>query len=154
MLKTKTKEATQKMLIFGLGHLSVAVKLDDAIKVIPIPEIFRSGDKTLGIANFEETEVLVVDLAHEIFGSASSNSGRYLVIMQGDRQDLFGVPVGSLPIMKEVALSAIRPIPSDYRDRDALGLASHMVQVPSGDETQTAFLLSTEKLLTIVRSQK
>jgi chemotaxis signal transduction protein len=153
MLKTKTKEATQKMLIFPLKHLNVAIKLDDVVKVIPIPEIFRSGNKTLGLANFEDKEVLVVDLSHEIFGSASTNPGRYLVVMQGDRQEFFGVPVPGLPTMKDVAVSVVRPIPSDYRDRDALGIASHMLQVPGGEETQTAFLLSTGKLIEIVRRQ-
>jgi purine-binding chemotaxis protein CheW len=153
MLKTKTKEATQKLLMFALQHLNVAIRLDDVVKVIPIPEIFRSGDKTLGLANFEDREVLVIDLSHEIFGTASTNPGRYLVVMQGDRQELFGVPVPGLPTMRDVAVSAVRPIPSDYRDRDALGIASHMVQVPSGEATQTAFLLSTDKLIEIVRRQ-
>lgn len=141
------------MLIFALKHLNVAIRLDDVIKVIPTPEIFRSGDKTLGLANFEDKELLVVDLSHEIFGSSSTNPGRYLVVMQGDRQEFFGVPVPGLPTMKDVAVSAVRPIPSDYRDRDALGIASHMVQVQSGEETQTAFLLSTAKLIEIVRRQ-
>lgn len=153
MLKTKTKEATQKLLIFALKHLNVAIRLDDVIKVIPIPEIFRSGDKTLGLANFEDKEVLVVDLSHEIFGSSSTSPGRYLVVMQADRQEFFGVPVPSLPTMKDIPVSAVRPIPSDYRDRDALGIASHMVQVPSGAEVQTAFLLATSKLIEIVRRQ-
>lgn len=153
MLKTKTKEATQKMLIFALKHLNVAIRLDDTIKVIPAPEIFRSGDKTLGLANFEDKELLVVDLSREIFGSSSNKADRYLVVMQGAPQEFFGVPVPGLPTMKEIAVSAVKPIPSDYRDRDALGIASHMVQIPSGEETQTAFLLSTGKLVEIVRRQ-
>ncbi|NJK52960.1 MAG: chemotaxis protein CheW [Leptolyngbyaceae cyanobacterium SU_3_3] len=136
-----------------MGNLYAAVPLDEVIKVIPIPEIFQSGEKTLGMTYFEGSEVLVVDLHHEIFGS-SGTSSQYLIVMRGDTQDFYGMPVSGLPIMKEVSLKNVHPIPSEYRDRDTLGVASHMVQIPIEKELQTIFLLSYEKLRTIVRNQK
>ena len=153
MLTTKAEKATSKLLIFPIGNLYAAVPLDEVIKVIPIPEIFQSGEKTLGMTYFEGSEVLVVDLHHEIFGG-SGTSSQYMIVMRGDTQDFYGVPVSGLPMMKEVSLKIVHPIPSEYRDRDTLGVASHMVQIPIEKELQTIFLLSYEKLLTIVRNQK
>jgi chemotaxis signal transduction protein len=153
MLTTKADKATTKLLIFSVGKLYAAVPLDEVIKVIPTPEIFQSGEKTLGMTYFEGSEVLVVDLYREIFGS-SNTARRYLIVLRGEAQELYGVPVSSLPIMKEAYLKNVHPIPSEYRDRDTLGVASHMVQIPINKEVQTIFLLSSEKLLTIIRSQK
>ncbi len=153
MLTTKAEKATSKLLIFSIGKLYAAVPLDEVIKVIPIPEIFQSGEKTLGMTYFEGQEVLVVDLHHEIFGS-SGTANRYLIVMRGEVEKFYGVPVSGLPIMKNVLQKIVHPIPSEYRDRDTLGVASHMVQIPIDKEVQTIFLLSSEKLLTIVRDQK
>jgi chemotaxis signal transduction protein len=153
MLTTKAERATTKLLIYSVGKLYVAVPLDEVIKVIRTPEIFQSGEKTLGMAYFEGSEVLVVDLHREIFGN-STPSSRYLIVMRGEAQDLYGIPVSGLPIMKDVLLKNVHPITSEYRDRDTLGVASHMVQIPIAKEVQTIFLLSSEKLLKIIRSQK
>jgi chemotaxis signal transduction protein len=153
MLTTKADKATTKLLIFSIGKLFAAVPLDEVIKVIPTPEIFQSGEKTLGMTYFEGREVLVVDLHHEIFGS-SSTARRYLIVLRGEAEELYGLPVAGLPIMKEAYLKTVHPIPSEYRDRDTLGIASHMVQIPINKEVQTIFLLSSEKLLKIVRRQK
>jgi chemotaxis signal transduction protein len=153
MLTTKADKATTKLLIFPVGKLYAAIPLDEVIKVIPTPEIFQSGEKTLGMTYFEGSEVLVVDLHREIFGS-SSTARRYLIVLRGEAQELYGVPVAGLPIMKDVPLKNVHPIPSEYRDRDTLGVASHMVQIPINKEVQTIFLLSSEKLLTIIRTQK
>jgi chemotaxis signal transduction protein len=153
MLTTKTERATTKLLIFSIGKLYAAIPLDEVIKVIPIPEIFQSGDKTLGMTYFEGNEAIVVDLHREIFGG-SGLASRYLIVMQGESEGFYGIPVSGLPLMKDVLLKAVHPIPSEYRDRDTLGVASHMVQIPVGKEVQTIFLLSSEKLLTIIRNQK
>ncbi len=153
MLITKADKATTKLLIFSVGKLYVAVPLDEVIKVIRTPEIFQSGEKTLGMSHFEGSEVLVVDLHREIMGG-SLPSNRYLIVMQGEVEDLFGIPVSGLPIMKDVLLKNVHSITNEYRDRDTLGVASHMVQLPINNEVQTIFLLSSEKLLTIIRNQK
>ena len=153
MLTTKAEKATTKLLIYSVGKLYVAVPLDEVVKVIRAPEIFQSGEKTLGMSYFEGSEVLVVDLYHEIFGGSGSAS-RYMIVMRGEAQEFYGVPVSGLPIMKDVLLKNVHPIPREYRDRDTLGVASHMVQILIEKEVQTIFLLSSEKLLTIIRNQK
>jgi purine-binding chemotaxis protein CheW len=153
MLTTRAEQAITRLLIFSVGKLYVAVPLDEVVKVIRAPEIFQSGEKTLGMSYFEGNEVLVVDLHREIFGSSGSSSG-YLVVLQGEAESLYGIPVAGLPIMKDVLLKIVHPIPVEYRDRDTLGVASHMVQIPINKEVQTIFLLSSEKLLKIVRRQK
>lgn len=155
MLLNKVKEATIKILVFPIGKLHLAAKLDGVIKVIRMPEIFKSGDKLLGIANFEDQEVIVVDIHEKIYGQSVSKAKGFLVIIQNTK-NLCGITVPSLPTIKEIPLSALQPLPNEYRDRDTLGIASHIAQVPMDkdkDTMQTAFLLDAELLLKIADHQ-
>jgi purine-binding chemotaxis protein CheW len=54
--------------------------------------------------------------------------------------------------MKEIVSSTINPLPSDYRDRDTLGIASHMMQIPTDKGDQTVFLLDPERILDLANA--
>jgi purine-binding chemotaxis protein CheW len=62
MLSNKKKEETLKFLIFSMGNLNLAMGIDSVVRIIPLPQIHRSGNKLLGITTYEDQEVLVLDL--------------------------------------------------------------------------------------------
>jgi chemotaxis signal transduction protein len=154
MLKTKVTEATLKILTFSLNDLFLAVTLDGVKKVIPVPAIAKSGNKLLGIAKFEDREIIVVDLHQKILDTTASVTAKYLIVIQSESQALYGIPVVAMPEMLEVPLSTIHPIPDDYRNHDTLGIADRVTQISTMPGTLTIFILSSTSVVNFIRKEK
>ena len=147
MLSNKKKEATLKFLIFTMGNLNLAMGIDSVVRIIPLPKIHRSGDKLLGITTYEDQEVLVIDLYKQIYNQKTNIDKGFLVIFAG-KNSLYGITIATLPNVEDVPVSIVQPVSSEYRDRDTLGIASHMMQVSiKKSEPQTVFLLDSKLLL-------
>ena len=147
MLSNKKKEETLKFLIFTMGDLNLAMGIDSVVRIIPLPKIYRSGDKLLGITNYEDQEVLVIDLYKQIYSQETNLTKGFLVIFAG-KHSLYGLTIAALPNVEDVPVHKLQPVPAEYRDRDTLGIASHMMQVSiKKSEPQTVFLLDSELLL-------
>jgi chemotaxis signal transduction protein len=147
MLSNKKKEETLKFLIFSLGNLNLAMGIDSVVRIIPFPKIHRSGNKLLGITTYEDQEVLVIDLYKQIYNQETNLAKGFLVIFAG-KHGLYGITITALPNVEDVPVHKLQPVPSEYRDRDTLGIASHMMQVSiKKSDPQTVFLLDSELLL-------
>jgi len=147
MLSNKKKEETLKFLIFSLGNLNLAMGIDSVVRIIPLPKIHRSGNKLLGITTYEDQEVLVIDLYKQIYNQETNLAKGFLVIFAG-KHSLYGITITALPNVEDVPVHKLQPVPSEYRDRDTLGIASHMMQVSiKKSDPQTVFLLDSELLL-------
>jgi chemotaxis signal transduction protein len=142
---TKVKQAKAKVFVFQVGNLMFGARLESVLKVIPMPTLFKSGEKLLGVTNFEDQEVLVVDLCQQVFDRPLEDTKGFLLILVATT--LYGVTVPTLPVLREVLLTDIHPIPSGYRDRDSLGIASHMIQIMDKEIAKTVFLIDTDLLL-------
>lgn len=150
MPSTKTRTETLKMLVFPLSHLYLSVKLAGVKKVIPTPEIFKSGNEVMGITHFEEREAIVLDLHQAIYQCPAQKHQGFLVVIDINEQ-LYGITVEALPEMKELPLDELKPIPVEYRERDTLGIADFMTQVNlQNGRTITTFLLDSDRLLELV----
>ncbi len=147
MLSNQKKEETLKFIIFSMGNLKLALGIDSVVRIIPLPEIHRSGDKLLGITTYEDHEVLVIDLYKRIYGIEANITQGFLVILGGHRS-LYGITIATLPNVQDIPVQSLQPLPAEYRDRDTLGISSHMMQVSiKKSDPQTVFLLDVELLL-------
>jgi chemotaxis signal transduction protein len=152
MLKTKTKIATTKILTFSVGSLFLAVQLDAVEKVIRLPEVLSSGQTPLGVTQFGDAELMVLDLHQKIYNRPNPSQIKYIIILKTDRQGNFGIPVSGLPEISDVVQSEIRPLPETYRQEDTLGIASHVVTINRKEEILTAFLIPPVSLLSLFQS--
>jgi purine-binding chemotaxis protein CheW len=147
MITKQKKQEKLKFLIFTMGNLNLAMGIDSIVRIIPLPKIHRSGDKLLGIAIHEDQEVLVIDLYKRIYNQETNITKGFLVIFAG-MKGLCGITIDKLPNVEDVPLLSLQPVTSEYRDRDTLGIASHIMQIPiKKSEPQTVFLLDSELLL-------
>jgi chemotaxis signal transduction protein len=153
--------ATQRLLIFPVGALIFALRLAGVQKIVPLPTIFKSGDRTLGITHWQDQEVMVIDLHQQIYqrpAQSTQPKPRFLIVVEVEavetefsgfddrfqhrRADapsstiLYGMIAEGLPMLKAVPETEIHAIPMDYRDRDPLGIADALIQV-SLDVTST-----------------
>ena len=152
MITKQNKEEKLKFLVFTMGNLNLAIGIDSVIRIIPLPKIHRSGDKLLGIAMYEDQEVLVIDLYKRIYDQEKNIAKGFLVIFLG-KKNLCGITIDTLPNVEDVPLLSLQTVTSEYRDRDTLGIASHIMQIPiKKSEPQTVFLLDSELLLKMASS--
>jgi chemotaxis signal transduction protein len=136
-----TQTTTISMLVAPFGNLSLAVSMVGVQKVIRTPEIFKSGERSLGMARFEGREVIVVDLHQKIYGAANPQYEKYVIVTEIPNGQLYGILCTKLPTLVTVPWEELRPLPEDYRKRDPLGIASHVASIAHNGNTQTIFLV-------------
>ncbi len=139
-----------KLLIFPLGNLWLSLPLEGVRKVIPRPEIIKGRQKYLGLCYFEDQEVTVIDLHQKILEEEFLSGKSYLIVVHSPK-GLYGITVANLPVMRDVALEQLHPVPAEYRERDTLRIASHMMQVNlKPDKAETVFLLDENRLIEMI----
>ena len=139
-----------KLIVFGMGQLSVAFFIEQVHKIINRMPVHGSGLSHVGITHMDEREVTVVDLHQRLFGSTQPNNPQtqeYLVIVQGAQGELFSIPTVNAPTLVEVPLSRIRALPESYRRADTLEMASHVTIIPQPEKPLTVFILDVNRLL-------
>jgi chemotaxis signal transduction protein len=146
MRRRQPKEPTSKILTFAFHDLHLGLRIEGIQKVLRLPQIHKSSSAPLGIALVGEAEVLVLDLYQNLFQQDMPNSQaprekRYFItVRHGDI--LYGIPTLAMPVLQEIPVTAIKTTPSQYREHDPLGVASHVFQ--SGKTT--CFLLDPHSL--------
>ncbi|NJN23763.1 MAG: hypothetical protein HC810_04385 [Acaryochloridaceae cyanobacterium RL_2_7] len=141
------KGQTAQMMSFAIGHLTLGLPLDGITKVIPKPPVIKGSQAYIGLAKAGEQDVLVLDVEDYILGQGQTPLKGYLILFQANDKT-YGIPCVALPAMRDMNPDEIQPIPEDYRQKDALGIASRMVTLPTkNDSMETIFLLSPQELL-------
>ncbi|MCS6960743.1 MAG: chemotaxis protein CheW [Pseudanabaenaceae cyanobacterium SKYGB_i_bin29] len=142
--------ANLKILIFPVGNLWLSLNLQSVKKVIPRPEIVKGKQEYLGLCVFDGQEVTVIDLYQKVLGQVSPQGKSYLIVLASPK-GWYGLTVGSLPLMRDVPANQFHPVPPEYRERDTLNIASHVVQLPlQTDKPVPVFLLDENRLLELV----
>lgn len=135
-----------RVLIFPLKNLFLALRLDWVIKVIPLPEIFSAAQRGMGVAHFENREITILDPYQKLYGEPNPTPCHYMIVVGTHLPQEYGIPVTTLPQIRELALANVRQLPPAYRQGDTLGIASHVALLPEADQTRTLFLLDLEAL--------
>lgn len=149
---TSDAVALIKMVVFGMGNLNLALRIEDVYKVIHLTHIYGGAVNGVGITHVGDREVIVVDLHRRLFPYSITNAaskGGYLIIAQNREGKLYGIPVAVVPALMEIPLSSIQVLPDAYRDADLLGFASHFCHIPQVETPLTIFLLNVEQLLPV-----
>ena len=152
---SQTRQATSilKFVVFSMGSLSLALRIESVYKVVNHTSTYSSGLGAVGVTHLGEGEITVIDLHQRFFKSSQLNESRpsvYLVVVQNTTGELYGIPVAETPALMEVPLSMIRVLPESYRRADTLDVASHVAVIPQDHGTPlTIFLLDVDRLLPI-----
>ncbi len=148
--KSRQVTPSLKLIVFKIGSLNLALRIESVYKVIDRTPVYSSGLNHVGVAHMGEREVTVVDLNWHFFRVSSiSESGGYLAIVQNKTGEFYGIPVANTPVLIEVPLSMFRVLPEAYRRADTLEVASHVAVIPQQGTPLTIFLLDVDLLLPI-----
>lgn len=141
-----------KVLVFSMGSLNLALRVELVYKVLNSTPIYGSGVNGVGIVHMGDREVTVLNLQQRLFQSSNTNENYkqgYLIVIQNTVGELYGIPVETVPALMDVPLSSIRVLPESFRNADTLGIASHVAVICQLETNLTLFLLdvdSTTKL--------
>ncbi len=141
-----------KLVVFGIGSLNLALRIESVYKVLNHTSVYSSGLNHVGVAHVGDGEVTVVDLYRRFFKSnqtSESNPSSYLVLVKNTTGELYGIPVADTPVLMEVPLSTIRVLPESYRRADTLEVASHVAVIHQEGTPLTVFLLDVDLLLPV-----
>jgi chemotaxis signal transduction protein len=135
-----------KVLVAPLRNLHLALPLTTVQKVIRMPAVFHSGNPWLGVSPIADRGIIILDLHQMLYGCPNPEPEQHLVLLQSRDGRSFGIPTVSVPTVLSVPTTAIQPLPADYRDRDALGIASHFIAIDQAELPQTLFLLDVARI--------
>lgn len=141
---------SQKVIVFGMGNVNLALPINTVYKVLNQIPIYGSGLNGVGIAHIGDREVTVVDLHQQLFQSnnvTEESKKSYLIVIKNTQNDLYGIPVASVPTLMEIPQSTIRVLPEAYRNADVFGFATHVAVIAEVEPPMTIFLLDVDQLL-------
>lgn len=148
--RAESARSSIKLIVFAIGNLNLALSIESVYKVLNRTTVYGSGIKQVGVSHLGDREITVIDLYQRFFKSnqpaQSANSG-YLVTMQNQAGELYGIPVTNTPVLMDVPLSTIRVLPESYRYADTVDIARHIAVIPQQETSLTVFLLDIDLLL-------
>jgi chemotaxis signal transduction protein len=133
-----------KVLVFEMADHFFALPIDVIFKVINCPPITNTAQRGLGIADFEEQTVTVVNLAQRLSPQSRDTQTlqkRFLILTQTRQGELCGIPIDKSPALIELPLENIRPLPLSYRQMNPLSIATHIAVLPESEGSLKIFLL-------------
>lgn len=111
---TRDAVASLKVVVFEMGNLKLALRIESVYKVLNHTPVYGSGVNGVGIANVGDHEVIVVELHRRFFAA----KGSYLIIVQNSKGELYGIPLIAVPVLMAIPLSSIQVLPESYRNAD------------------------------------
>jgi hypothetical protein len=125
---------TIELIVFDIGEVSFGIPITKIDRIIS--NIHLGEDYTL------TQHVEILDLYDRLFGVDISNPTA-IAIYRGDGQQLYGIPIDTVPTLILVPLDRIRTLPSDFRTTNPLGIASHIAMISDLTTDSTIFVLGS-----------
>jgi chemotaxis signal transduction protein len=124
---------TIELIVFDIGEVSFGIPITKINRVIS--RIFIGEDFSL------TQDVEILDLHQQLTG-VSLSTPNAIAIFTGDRQQLYGIPIDSVPTIVCVPLDRIRTLPEELRTNSSIGIATHVAMVSNPEIDLTVFILA------------
>jgi chemotaxis signal transduction protein len=120
-----------------------ALPVEAVIRAIVYPATRTTLTDGIGMINIGDQTVTIVDLRDKFTKiPPTEDSSRFLILFKTQSDELCGLPVKDAPILIDIPITTIRPLPLAYREVNHLTFASHAAIVPQdGDLAPLEILL-------------
>ncbi len=127
----------------AIGKYLFALPVEAVIRAIVYPETRTSLINGIGMITLGDKTVTIVDLRDKFTKiSPTEDSSRFLILFKTQSDELCGLPIKDAPILIDIPINRIRPLPLAYREVTQLTFASHTAIVPQeGDLAPLEILL-------------
>jgi chemotaxis signal transduction protein len=135
-----------RVITFTIGSLTLALRIEQIVKIIKNPEIVSSGTNSFGVAHIGDQEITILDLQCQLFGQRVVTAISHLILLNTATGETLGIPVETVPVLRDIPATLLRVLPESYRRSDTLSMATHVAIVPEGDAMLTLFLMDSTLL--------
>ena len=157
--KTVREKDSFRVMVFSVMDYFFAFPIGAILRIIPCPS-FTTEDNGIGMIDLGSQTVTIVDLRYKFIKQATektiekiettNSSPNFLIMFQTQIGELCGIPVKKAPVLTDIALSNIRPVPLSYRQISELSFVNHMAVIPQEEEEKKSlkiFCLGTNEII-------
>jgi hypothetical protein len=123
---------TIELIVFDISEVSFGIPVTKIDRIIS--NVHLDEDYTLA------QDIEILDLHDRLTGMAIANPTA-IAIFTSNSQQLYGIPIDTIPTLICVPLDRIRMLPSEFRTTNPLGFASHIAIVSNPKIELTIFIL-------------
>ncbi len=140
-----------------------ALPAESIIRVAPAPKNLGSFNQGIAMINMGQNMVTVVDLCYRVMPDrlATPADRQFLIFVQTTMGEACAIPTANFPLLLDMPITTVRPIPAAYRQVNDMNFASHMaiIDKEAGEAPLQVFLIGmnyliAEKLMSISNEEK
>ena len=161
-LAAKTSD-TRKYITFKLADYTFALPSEDILKIVPTPPPSQGGMVSMGLVQLEQYSIQTLNLPKllgikkqtadqaselsEMTEAGSTENPPFLMVLQNEAGDLWGIAVHEPPDLMDVPNYALKAVPTEKRLTRTLRWVSHVVTYDLGGDRHTLLILAISILL-------
>ncbi len=158
-LSHRSNEEALRAVIFNVCDRVFAIPVGAVQKIVVCPPITNKIQQGIGLVNIDSQPVTIVDLGYQLNPNYSrsidaNNLDRFLILVRTQSQENCAIVTDSSPLLTDIPLANIQPVPPSYYQIMQLNFASHMALMPSltpeksqEQNSTNIFILGMEKIL-------
>ncbi len=125
-----------------MGKYLFALPVEAVAKAIVYPAERPPLNDGIGMIVIGEQTVTIADLRHKFAAIApETDASGFLLLFHTHANELCGLPIKDAPVLMDIALSTVRPLPLAYREVNHLSFASHMALIAQGENVEPLQIL-------------
>ncbi len=155
--KTVQQKDSLRVMVFSVMDYFFAFPIGAILRIIPCPS-FTTEDNGIGMIDLASQTVTIVDLRRKFIKEATErtieaiekvhSTPNFLIMFQTQIGELCGIPIEKAPVLTDIPLANIRPVPLSYRQISELSFINHLAIIPQEEaESLKIFCLGTNKIL-------
>lgn len=130
MSNTIRERKTVRVIVLSVNHYRFALPLKAVLKVVPRPPELDEGFDDVGLLEIEGETVLLLNLIWILEewdkGDRELRTGKYLILIRNNREQLCGIEIDKLPTAMDLSLATVQEMPSSSRQSNLGRLARYV----------------------------
>jgi hypothetical protein len=140
-----------------------ALPAESILRVAPAPQNLGNFNHGITMLNVGQDMITVVDLCYRVMPDRAITAAdrQFLIFVQTTMQEVCAIPTANFPLLLDMPITAVRPIPTAYRQVNDMSFASHMAVIDRepGEVPLQVFLIGmnyliAEKLISLPTEEK
>jgi hypothetical protein len=140
-----------------------ALPAEAIIRVVPAPPNLSNFNQGITMMNIGPDMVTVIDLCYRVMPDRPTTKAdrQFLIFVQTTMGEACAIATANFPLLLDMPITTVRPIPAAYRQVNDMSFASHMAIIDrdAGEAPLQVFLIGmnyliAEKLMSVPNAEK
>ncbi len=153
--RTNSSKDGIRVVVFKIYDYLFALAVESVNKIIPCPPLNLNFENGISAIDLEDRTITIVDLHHQFRDreldaiESFQPQNCFLILIQTITGETCGIFIEKAPLILEIPLKKIRPVPLSYREIGKLSFVTHMAILSEGEgkESVKIFLLGMNQII-------